>query len=184
MDILFSVKNQSITRVDSNVAIQLSKNYLKAKFEFKTPDWDGLIKTAIFISGERKWNVVLVDDECLIPYEATKGTGYVYVSVFAGDLITANTAQIYIGSSGYTIADAPPEPTPDVYNQITTMVGAIEANDLAQNEAINTNTSQILSINNKLNDKLPDVPEGDGTYVLKATRDGSVVSYSWELETI
>ena len=48
----FVVNNQIIARTDTFVPVRNSRNYLYAEFEFKTDDWAGKSKTALFHSGD------------------------------------------------------------------------------------------------------------------------------------
>ena len=112
----FSIKNQTITRTDNFNVVGDSYNYLKACFSF-SEEWDG-IKTAVFKYGDNAYCVILPDDNCcLVPWEVIKPP-YFTVSVFGGDLITANIATVSVEKSGYTEGETPEEPTPDVYSQI------------------------------------------------------------------
>lgn len=189
MDLTFTIKNQTIKRTDNSEPVQLSKNYLNAKFEFETPDWDGLVKTAIFLVGERAYNVVLENDSCKVPYDATKKAGNIFVSVFAGDLITANSAQVFIGNSGYQEGTAPVDPEPTVYEQITTALGEVEGQveeiqeDLTDN--IKPDVVQLkLDVDMLMASKLPACPSDvDGDFHLTANVNSGVVTYAWAAYT-
>ena len=115
---MFNINNQIITFDNSKFKIvEKSKNYLRAKFTF-TEDWNGVIKTAVFVSAKGDpYNVILENDECSVPWEIIEYP-YFTVSVFGGDLITANKVIVYVLKSGYCEGEVPGEPTPDVYIQI------------------------------------------------------------------
>ena len=101
-----------------------SRNILRARFTFRGETWDGIIKTAVFVGPDKTvYNVLLEDDMCLVPWEVIK-TPEFSISLFGGDLMTANKANIPVRASGYIEGVAPPEPTPDVYNQLATLVQA------------------------------------------------------------
>ena len=114
----FSIKNQIIRRTDRINVVADSRNYLYAHFTFETEEWTG-IKTAIFKYNGEHYEVILTEEEsCLVPHEVLEGGGKnFYVSVFCGDLITANTARVFVNKSGY-FDDADVPPTPSVYSQI------------------------------------------------------------------
>ena len=131
MYINFNVRNQMIRRTDTNRVVADSRNYLYAAFTF-SEEWQG-VKTAIFKNGEVVKHVILDNDECLVPWEVIK-TGKLIVSVFCGDLITADTANIYITESGYEDGGAPEEPTPDVYTQIISMIKEIESGNISDDK--------------------------------------------------
>ena len=123
MNLLFRVRNQQIERLESNLVVSGSKNYLHAKFTF-TKEWNGLTKPAVFKreEDEEGYLVVLNNDVALIPWEVLQNEGIFYVSVFGGDLITVNKARVIVEESGYVDGSQPSDPTPDVYNQLTTHI--------------------------------------------------------------
>ena len=123
MNLLFRVRNQQIERLESNLVVSGSKNYLHAKFTF-TKEWNGLTKTAVFKreEDEEGYLVVLNNDVALIPWEVLQNEGIFYVSVFGGDLITVNKARVVVEESGYVDGGQPSDPTPDVYTQLTTHI--------------------------------------------------------------
>lgn len=118
----FTVNNQRIYRDDNFHVVSGSKNYLTASFLFLTPEWEGKTKTAIFYDGEKPHPVILVNDACEVPWEFTAESGEKYVSVFAGDLITANKALVMVWESGYAEGETPNPPTPTVYEQIIALL--------------------------------------------------------------
>ena len=123
--ITFNVYKQKIKRTDTQHIVADSRNYLKASFTFSDDDWTG-IKTAIFKNGDVVKHAVLDDNnECLVPWEVIK-PGILHVSVFCGDLITADTATVYINDSGYEDGGIPEDPSPTVYEQIIAMLNEIE----------------------------------------------------------
>jgi len=118
----FNVQNQVISRFDSAYVVADSRNFLTAKFVFSTPEWSGKTKTAVFKQGDEIVKVILDGtDTCTIPWEVIRYPGF-SVSVFAGDLITANIAQVTVTASGYTAASGTPPPTPDVYRQLISLI--------------------------------------------------------------
>ena len=123
MHIKFQVSNQIIKRTDANRVVADSRNYLYAAFSF-SKEWQG-VKTAIFKNGDMVKHVILINDECLVPWEVIK-QGKLRVSVFCGDLITADEDIVYISQSGYEDGGEPEEPTPDVYQQLIDMLQNIE----------------------------------------------------------
>lgn len=116
----FEVTNQQIKRTDDFLPVHASKDYLKAHFDFLTDEWDGLTRTAIFESHRQAYEVILdFNDDCMVPWEVLTEPGSLYVSVYAGSLITVNTAKVFVARSGYT-GDAVNgrEPTPTTYEQV------------------------------------------------------------------
>lgn len=105
MDLNFEVKEQIIKRLDNNVLVNKSKNYVLCHFDFKTIEWEDENKFAIFKdSWGHSYKCVLGTDsicECYVPNDALKGTSF-KVSVYCGDLITSNELTIILIPSGYT----------------------------------------------------------------------------------
>ena len=120
MELNFTVTNQKIKYVSNLYIVEKSRNYLTAKFSFSGNEWKNVVKTAIFKKDDTVVNVLLDESgRCNVPWEViTKGT--LKVSVFGGDLVTVDTADVKILKSGYEEGNAPSEPTPDVYAQILT----------------------------------------------------------------
>lgn len=134
MKIEFDVTYQNIERSDRNHVVADSKNYLQAEFNFQTAEWIGKTKTAIFARLGLIKNVILEsDDTCMVPWEMLK-TGSFTVSVFAGDLITANYVKVPVAESGYQLGETPHPPTPDVYTQIITMIENLQAGEVSEEQ--------------------------------------------------
>lgn len=116
--IQFTINHQTIERTDSFQVVGDSYHYLLAKFCFASPEWTG-IKTAIFRRGDDAYEMILDDDACYVPWEVLHGEGVFYVSVFCGDLVTANMARVNVYQSGYgSDLESAHEPTAGVYAQI------------------------------------------------------------------
>lgn len=125
MELNFTVTNQKIKYVSNLYIVEKSRNYLTAKFSFSGSEWKNVAKTAIFKKDDTVINVLLDENgRCQVPWEViTKGT--LRVSVFGGDLVTVDTADVKILKSGYEEGNAPSEPTSDVYSQILTELQSI-----------------------------------------------------------
>ena len=98
--ITFRVENQKISRTDKFTVVANSHDYLRARFEFMTDEWSGS-KTAIFRRTDKRKLILMDHDECYVPWEFLDGKGIGYVSVFCGELVTANEAPMEISPSGY-----------------------------------------------------------------------------------
>lgn len=101
----FTVANQEITRTDDFVIVEGSENYLQVHFTFATPDWDGLIKSGVFIDEDGEAHTSLcTDDICDVPVswlKAQRGA----VSVLGSDgttRITTSAVRVRIREKGYT----------------------------------------------------------------------------------
>lgn len=140
MDLIFNVNGQVIKPNKKYEIYSDMKNYLTAVFRF-SDDWDGLEKTALFISADGTvYKMLLVNDECTVPWEVIDTPSF-GISVYGGDLMTANLYLMTVHESGYTDAGVDPaEPTPDIYNQLVETVQAernlaLAAADLANTKA-------------------------------------------------
>ena len=92
----FKVDKQYITRIDNEKPVGKCRNLFKAHFDFVGNEWSGT-KTAIF-KNEKVSKSVIIDEsnECVVPWEFfnLKTTSIGLVSVFCGDLVTANAATV------------------------------------------------------------------------------------------
>lgn len=114
----FNVRNQNISRVDNFIPVRYSRNYLYASFDFRTCDWHGKTKTALFkCKNKEPIPVVLGEtDTCIVPWEALEQTEFT-VTVYGGNLITVDSAPVKLYESGYRSGDTP-EPTPTLYEKV------------------------------------------------------------------
>lgn len=130
--LLFEVKGQYIVRLDSIEPVAKCRNLYKAQFQFKTDEWTET-KTALFVQGEYSKSVILDENgTCEIPWEFfdSDNTTFGYVSVYCGDLVTANRVVVDIVKSGYQESDASVPPSPDVYQQLVKL--AEDTKEIAQ----------------------------------------------------
>lgn len=104
----FTVTNQEIERTDEFTVVEGSENYLQAHFTFTTPDWDGMIKTGVFINEDgTMYPSLCKDDTCDVPpawLKEQKGA----VGVIGSDgtaKITTYAAKVRIRANGYTGED-------------------------------------------------------------------------------
>lgn len=118
----FELKNQYINRTDTFRPMAKSENYLFAHFTPVTDEWKDQIITAIFTKDDVSYEMLLDNDNtCAVPQEVIRESGEVYVSCFCGDLITVNKSRVVIGETGYVESgENTEEPTPNIYNQLTT----------------------------------------------------------------
>lgn len=108
----FTVANQQIERADDFTVVEGSENYLQAQFDFTTPDWDGLIKTGVFIDEDGSVHPSLCDgDICDVPSEwLVEQKGAVGVIGSDGTVkITTAAVRVRIKPKGYTGEDVEEE---------------------------------------------------------------------------
>ena len=117
----FTITNQTISRIDKFNVVAMSQNYLYARFAFLTDDWANVDNaTAIFTSPSLGPYKVVLDGngECLVPWEVLQKPGVIGVSVYGGDRITANVADVAVSETGYREnAVNETAPTTDVLEQ-------------------------------------------------------------------
>ena len=93
----FNIRNQEISRIDSFSPAEKSVGYLVAKFNFKTEDWDGASKIAVFknLKTKEEYDRILEEDACIVPSEVLSEKGQFEVSVYGlkdGQKITSDVA--------------------------------------------------------------------------------------------
>lgn len=128
--LVFNVRHQTINRVDSFSPAEKSIHYLIARFSFKTEDWTGAIKTAVFRnpSDKKEYDAVLDDDHCVVPWESISEDGRCEVSVYGlteeykitTDIESFKIKPTLVGGS------ASQEPTPSVYEQLLEKLSHID----------------------------------------------------------
>lgn len=172
----FHVTNQIITRTDRFPVVAKSRNYLKARFVFDTPEWADP-KTALFERDGKCWAQLLEKDACLVPWEFldTEQSCHGQVSVFCGNLITANKESVYIAASGYREGETPAPPSQDVYQQILEKLGA-KADDLKLDGGMLSLLSEGKEIGNRI--RLPSGGEGGGREI-ELKNNGTAIQWRY-----
>lgn len=128
--LIFNVRNQEIERIDNFAPAEKSINYLVAEFNFKTPDWNGAQKTAVFKNKKIKnaFEVLLDNGHCVVPWEAINEGGVIEVSVYGikdEKIITTNIAECKVNKTLYGGSTSNP-PTPNVYEQLLEKMGNVD----------------------------------------------------------
>lgn len=121
IELNFTVENQLLNRIGSKVIVNKSKNLI-CNFSFKTDEWLGIDKFAIFKDDEDvAYNIYLGTDcdcSCTIPNDVLNGDLF-KISVYGGNLITTTEKTVILLSSGYTTDIQPVNDTGvDVFSQI------------------------------------------------------------------
>lgn len=121
MNIKFHVNRQHIARTDRAYVVAGSRNFLGCEFTF-TPEWAGIVKTAIFQNGDTAYHVVLENDAIAAAAMPVLSEGCWNISVFGGNLITADSAPLIVARSGYAEGTAPAAPSATVYETLSGMI--------------------------------------------------------------
>lgn len=139
--LLFEVNGQKLTRKDSFAPATDSVEYLKAQFSFKSSDWNGKAKTALFRLGENTPVEMVIDGNgtCKVPAEVLirpdnrsariNGSRF-YITVigtYGTTRITTDEIEVKLNASGYDEAVAPADPTESQYEQILTAYADAQA---------------------------------------------------------
>lgn len=102
---------------------------LQCKFEFDSA-WDGLARTAVFLAGTEKRDVLLTGDTCTVPWEVLKTAGYqlvigVYGTNAEGTLVIPTVYAMCggIASGADPSGDESTDPTLPVWGQMQGMIG-------------------------------------------------------------
>lgn len=153
----FNIKNQTISRVDRFNPATDSVDYLTAKFNFISTDWDGVTKKALFRSGTVSYEAAIsASGICKVPFEVlispdnkfsvlSGGCIKIFVSVVgtSGTMtIPTKECRVEIGASGLTETLNGAEPTPDIYQQFVDTIKADNDTTVAEIKADNDETRE------------------------------------------
>ena len=129
--IILAATHGKLTKVRDALIVEGTINALKMEFQFRTTDWDGTIKTAVFVRGRATPSTpstafihVMLDEnnECDVPPEILAPNGYFSVGVFgvAVDHTIPSNWMYYRAADGcYTAGgNTPIDTTPSLYAQI------------------------------------------------------------------
>ncbi len=131
----FKVAHQKLVRTDSFFAVEKSRNYLAAHFDFLSDEWkdNGTITAFFRGKGFNEPAIVGADGTCHIPNAAVQNDGRVYVHLryIGGDGIEIPTNEVAIDlkRTGTDAESSLPEPEPDIYEKIVEI--ATEAKNIA-----------------------------------------------------
>ena len=115
----FEIKNRIIKLCEKCITIGDNSDYI-AEFIFDE-EWNGVTKTARFISCNGDYvDQLIKDDKCDIPCDVLK-CGYVRIGVYSSQM-TTTYCEVYVKESikeknGHVV-----EPTPTVYEQLTKLL--------------------------------------------------------------
>lgn len=105
IEILFTVNNQQLKRTDTKIIVQNAKNIIKTLFSFNGELWENINKFAIFTDSWGNKTTTHLGKackcSCIVPSSCLNGT-YFKVTVYGGNLVTANNVTIPLIKSGYS----------------------------------------------------------------------------------
>lgn len=131
MELRFNIENQSLKRLDKNVIVNKTKEYVTLIFSFLTEDWENVNKNVILRDEDEKNYQFNIGTNCqgtlTVPEKVLYG-GFFKVSVFGiveDTRITTDVRTVVLSPSGYTTNISPigeEEYSPDVFDELNDMV--------------------------------------------------------------
>ncbi|MEG0780694.1 MAG: hypothetical protein RR426_08825, partial [Oscillospiraceae bacterium] len=123
----FKVTEQHIERLEWRSLVADSRQLLAFHFAFDTL-WDGVSKTAVITTGGATYHCLIGADGLIAPaHMPVLRVGSCTVSVFGGDLYTADACVLPIASSGLRDGGTPPAPPADIYHQLVALATEAKA---------------------------------------------------------
>ena len=103
MELEFNISNQSLKRIDNSQPADLSNEYLTCRFNFKSDDWSGFGKFAIFRVGEMSYRELIIEDECVVPFDVLKHNKFLLTVYGVKDdiRITTNYLWVHLNASAF-----------------------------------------------------------------------------------
>jgi hypothetical protein len=132
MDLEFNISNQSVKRVDRKELANYSQEYLQLSFTFKTDDWEGLTKFALFKKDKKAYRVALTNDKVMVPNAVLTGDRFTFMvyGVNNEDVrATTHSTLLYLADSGFTedVEDDLPDDDPALIEQIYIAIDTAES---------------------------------------------------------
>lgn len=142
----FDVENDHLIKNGNPAPNTGSAGYYKCQFDFKTDDWDGLSKFAVFIIDNNPIPVEITDGECDIPVQSINSAGNTFVGVYGTNTdanalkrISTNFEYIKVSQGAYSVDNAPEPPAPDLWEIYYAKVKA----EVAEAQSIKTDVTAL-----------------------------------------
>ena len=122
MEIQCTINHQTLT-IEQRKLANHSQKYLEISFDFKTDDWNGLTKFALFTSQGKTYRVPITNGKATAPTAVLTGDRFSIGVYGLGEdelRVTTNQCRFSLAESGYTTIienDIPPE-DPTIVEQI------------------------------------------------------------------
>lgn len=166
--------------------------------------WGGYSKTAVFYRNEETvYNVILVDDKCIVPDEVLTEEGTFYFGVYGVNGVVRRTTEVKqyeVVKGSFVAGDTPGEPTPDIYQQI--LAACAEAQTAAEevralysetitvedlesmvqvitDDAISGTTQDIIDINQGIagiNERLDELGFKEGSFTVDSSTGAAITT--------
>lgn len=199
--IIVAATHAKLVRVRDAFAVEDQQKTLRCKFEFRTDDWEGATKTAVFQKQLKKCevgtttpvHVILGDDcECDVPAEVLEEDGIFNIGVFGlrngEEVLPTNFVSFKVHEGCYGEGDEPAPPSQSVYEQIIAEL-AKKQNTLTAGNGISIENGVIslaggenlgLVVNAATHLDFPSV--GDANIIYKAEKERQI--YQWDSEEL
>lgn len=109
-----------------------NKNYYECRFFFRTEDWVGLHKFAVFMAGDNTYTVEILEDSCMIPSELLINPCVIKLGIFGtitsetdSMRISTNFKNLTIKEGAYREGITPDVPAPDIWERYFAQVLAV-----------------------------------------------------------
>ena len=183
MELEFNITNQSLKRIDNSQPADLSNEYLTCKFNFKSDDWSGFGKFAIFRVGEMSYRELIIEDECVVPFDVLKHNKFLLTVYGVKDdiRITTNYLWVHLNASAFvTDYDESSYFNPDMTEELLELV-ELKTDKSLFDETVTELESSIATKtdNTTFTDTVNDLENSIDTKTDKSLFDETVV----ELET-
>lgn len=125
------VTDQAIQLVNVPLIASGGRNEVRVDFNF-CPKWAGKAKTAVFYRDPTQaYRVLLIEDSAVVPAEVLETDGLFYFGVYGTDEEQVRTTEVVSmtsvkGAITFHAID-PAEPTPDIYQQLASAYGKLQA---------------------------------------------------------
>lgn len=173
------IEDQVLRIIEAPTIASGGQNEVKITFTF-CEKWDGFAKTATFYQDEENPYHVILDSEdtCIVPWEVCYEAGTFYVGVFGnkdGVRRTSTKAKYKVRSGAVTDGTIPSEPTPEVYDQIMSVVAEVKTEQehfIAEVEGSVEDANQATANANRVAQELTEAKENgefngeDALYIL------------------
>ena len=132
MDLSFDVVNQSVKRLERKELANFSQEYLRLSFDFKSDDWSGLTKFALFKVKDKAYRVALTNDKVIVPNAVLRGDRFSFM-VYGVDnedvRVTTKSTLLYLEDSGFTedVEDDLPDDDPALVEEIYIAIDKAES---------------------------------------------------------
>lgn len=114
------IEGVSVTITEPETLVSNAVNKYSVAFDF-SKEWDKYTKKAVFARSDFSKEVLLVDNECVIPWEVLKNRGFLKIGIYGvtEDKVSPTLwSENIVVFEGVSESEESEEPTPSIYQQI------------------------------------------------------------------